>query len=329
MTCIAPTLQAFFSDRLAQQRRASPYTVAAYRDTFRLLLTFAAERTGKAPATLDFTDLNATLIGDFLTHLETERRNRVRTRNTRLAAIRSFLHYASFYHPEHAADLQRALAIPVKRFDRGIVGFLELDEIAALLAAPNATTWTGRRDRTLLLLAVQTGFRLSELTGLVWSDIDLGTGPSVHCRGKGRKERAVPLTRQSVSALRGWHREVGGAARDPVFPTRRGGRLSPDAVQLVVRRHVAAAVNVCPSLQAKKVTPHVLRHTAAMQLLRGGVDTAVIALWLGHESIDVTQMYLHADLRLKEKALARTAPLQTKVGRYRPSDKLLAFLSGL
>jgi site-specific recombinase XerD len=329
MSYLGPTLQCFFAERLVRERRASACTIGAYRDTFRLLIGFAHERTGKAPSRLDFADIDAPLIGTFLEHLERDRQNSIRTRNARLAAIHSFFRYAGFKHPEHAADIQRVLAIPSKRFERALIAFLDRRELMALLSAPDRTTWTGRRDHALLLLALQTGLRLSELTGLVIGDLDLSASPHIRAHGKGRKERITPLTRQTVSTLRIWLRERGGGPADPLFPTRTGRRLSPDAVQLLVRNHAAAAQSACSSLRGKTVTPHVLRHTCAMQMLHSGVDTTVIALWLGHESIAATQMYLHADLTLKERALARTAPVNTTPGRFRPSDTLVAFLQGL
>ena len=329
MSALAPTLEAFFTNRLARQRQASPHTVAAYRDTFRLLLTFVHECTGKGPSSLDFADLDAPVIGDFLAQLENGRGNSVCTRNARLAAIHSFFHFAAFSHPEHAALIRRVLAIPHKRFDRALVTFLDRPEIEALLTAPDRSTSVGRRDHTLLLLAIQTGLRLSELTGLRIQDIHLGSAPHLRCYGKGRKERITPLTRQSVAILRAWLREHGGQPGDLLFPSRLGGRLSSDAVQRLVRNYTETARSQQPSLKAKNVTPHVLRHSNAMQLLTSGVDTSVIALWLGHESVQTTQIYLHADLSLKERALARTAPPNTKPGRYRPPDALLAFLASL
>jgi site-specific recombinase XerD len=329
VSALAPTLQAFFTDRLARQREASPHTVAAYRDTFRLLLAFVDQRSGKAPCSLDFADLDAAVIGDFLTHLETGRRNSVRTRNARLAAIHSFFHFAAFAHPEHAALIQRVLAIPHKRFERALVTFLDRPQFEALLTAPDRSNFIGRRDHTLLLLALQTGLRLSELTGLRLQDIHLGSGPHLRCFGKGRKERITPLTRQSVAVLQTWLRERHGRADDLLFPSRLGGRLSADAVQRLVRNYAQTASRSQPSLDARTVTPHVLRHTNAMQLLTSGVDTSVIALWLGHESVRTTQIYLHADLSLKERALALTAPPLTKPGRYQPPDALLAFLASL
>lgn len=329
MSALAPTLEAFFTDRLLRQRQASPHTIAAYRDTFRLLLAFVHECTGTAPSSLDFEDLNAQVIGAFLTHLETVRGNSVRTRNARLAAIHSFFDFAAFAHPEHAAVIQRVLAMPLKRFERALVTFLDRPEIEALLAAPDRSTSVGRRDHALLLLAVQTGLRLSELTGLRIQDVHLGSGAHLRCYGKGRKERITPLTRQSVTILKAWLRERDGKPSDLLFPSRLGGRLSPDAVQRLVCNYAQTARRGQPSLNAKTVTPHVLRHTNAMQLLTSGVDTSVIALWLGHEHVRTTQIYLHADLSLKERALARTAPPLTKPGRYRAPDALIAFLASL
>ncbi|MCA1700197.1 MAG: site-specific integrase, partial [Actinobacteria bacterium] len=324
-----PTLQAFFSERLIGQRHASPNTVAAYRDTLRLLLDFASRRLGRQPCQLDIGDLDAPLIAAFLAHLETERGNSVRTRNARLAAIHSLYRYAQRRHPEHAEDIQRVLAIPPKRSDRALVTFLDREEIEALLAAPDRSTWTGRRDHALLLVAIQTGLRASELTGLDCGDVHLATGAHLGCRGKGRKQRITPLTAVTVAVLRVWLAERAGHPEDPLFPTVRGGRLSRDGLERRLAKYVSAAVRRRPSLREKKVTLHTLRHTAAMQLPHAGVDTTVIALWLGHERVDTTQIYLHADLALKERALARTAPLNAKPGRYRPPDALLAFLETL
>lgn len=330
MTALAPTLQSFFTDRLARQRHASPRTVTAYRDTFRLLLGFAAQQTGKTPSRLDIADLDAALISAFLDHLETDRHNSARTRNARLGAIRSLFRYASIRHPEHAADIARVLAIPPKRFEKKTVSFLTPPEIDALLAAPDPSRWEGRRDRAMLAVAVQTGLRVSELTGLNCGDINLDVGAHLRClRGKGRKQRAVPLTRPTVAILRAWTRERGGLPDHPLFPTRTGRRLSRDAVERRVATHTATAASNCPSLNGKKLTPHVLRHTCAMALLHAGVDTSVIALWLGHEDVRSTQIYLHADLAIKEQALARVAPNGAKPGRYRPPDPVLAFLSSL
>ena len=329
MSSIAATMELFFTERLAKQRQASPRTVVSYRDTFRLLLRFVQDRTGKAPSTLGWEDVGAEVISTFLDHLEVDRHNSARSRNTRLAALRSLFGYAALRHPEHAELIRQVLAIPQKRYDKTTVSFLTDVEVKALLGAPDLGRWEGRRDRALMALAVQTGLRLSELIGLNGGDVQLGTGAHVRCRGKGRKERCVPLTASTVGVLRVWVQERAGRLDEPLFPTRTGRRLSDDAVERRVDTHKALADQRCPSLQTKKLTPHVLRHTSAMSLLRAGVDVAVIALWLGHADTRSTDAYLHADLTIKERALARTTPVSSKPGRYRPSDSLLAFLEGL
>lgn len=330
MSALAPLLEAFFTERLIGQRQASPHTVAAYRDAFCLLLRFVQRRTGKAPDQLTLDGLDAPLVGAFLSHLESERGVSIRTRNARLTAIRSLFRFAAYRHPEHAGLIQRVLAIPPKRTDRAIVTYLTEEEMEALFAAPDRSTRIGRRDHTLLVLALETGLRVSELTGLTCSAVQLGTGAHVRCHGKGRKERITPLRREVRAVLQAWLDERSGAAGDPLFPGPKGGRLSRDAIRRLVDRHVATAASICPSLAAKDISPHTLRHSCAMKLLRHGVDTATIALWLGHEDIRTTfGVYLHADLGLKERALARTAPPRTRPGRYRPTDSLLAFLEGL
>lgn len=329
MTALAPTLQAFFTDRLARQKSASPHTVAAYRDSLRLLLVFVHQRTGTAPAKLHLEDLDAPLVGAFLEHLEHERGNSVRSRNTRLAAIRSLFRFAALRHPDHAELIARVLAIPPKRCDRTVISYLTGEEIDALLAAPDTNHWTGRRDHALLVVAIQTGLRVSELTGLRCHDLHLGPGAYLQCLGKGRKQRCTPLTNQTVAVVRAWLTERKGAPEDPLFPTSRGRPLSRDAVALLLARHADTARQRCPSLHTKTITPHVLRHSTAMRLLHAGVDTSVIALWLGHEKPDSVQIYLHADLTIKERALARTTPTDATPGRYRPPDTLLAFLEAL
>lgn len=329
MTALAPTLQSYFTDRLIRQRHASPHTIAAYRDTIRLLLRFTAERTGVAPASVDIGMLDAPLITAFLDHLEHARSNTTRTRNARLAAIHSLFRFAALSHPEHAASIARVLAIPPKRCDQALVSYLTDPEVEALLKAPDRATWTGRRDHALLLLAVQTGLRISELTGLLVRDLHLGVGAHVSCHGKGRKDRITPLTRSTVTTLRVWIAERDGSAASPLFPTGTGHALSRDAVEHRLALHASTAAQMCPSLQTKKVTAHVLRHTTAMRLLHAGVDTSVIALWLGHESIDTTRIYLFADLALKERALARTRPTHSPPGRYRPPDEMIAWLEAL
>jgi integrase/recombinase XerD len=329
MTLIAHTLEAFFGERLIAQRNSSPQTIAAYRDTLRLLLRFAQQQTGKPPYRLDFDDLDAPLIGAFLTHLEIERGNSPRTRNARLGAIHSLYRFAALRHPEHAATIARVMAIPTKRYQRNVVAYLELDEIKALIAAPDRTTWLGRRDHALLLSAIKTGLRVSELTALRVADANLGRGAHVRVIGKGRKERIATLTTETVAILRAWLKERQGQPEEPLFPTRQGRPLTRHAVGKLVTKHATAAATSCTSLQRKRVTPHALRHTNAMLLRAKDVDIATIALWLGHESAQTTRIYEYADPKLKEQAIARTAPLGTKPGRYRPTDPTLAFLDGL
>jgi site-specific recombinase XerD len=329
MTQIAATLQAFFTDRLTRQLQASPRTIASYRDTLRLLLCFVQERTGKTPSSLEWHDLDEPLISAFLEHLEVERGNGARTRNLRLTAIRSLFRYAALRHPEHAAVIARVLAIPPKRFEKRPVMFLTAEEAKALIEAPDRTRWEGRRDGAMLTLAIQAGLRVSELIGLNCADVALGTGAHVRCEGKGRKQRSVPLTASAQAALTAWLAERGGRPQDPLFPTRTGRRLSRDAVERRVATQAAAAAQRCPSLRGKKLHPHVLRHSCAMSLLQAGVDTTVIALWLGHADVRSTQPYLHADLTIKERALALVAPAAVPPGRYKPPDAVLAFLEGL
>ncbi len=329
MTFLAPLLEAFFSERLLRQRRASSHTVAAYRDAFRLLLSFAEARLHKAPSTLLLADIDAPFFGAFLDHLEQARGNSVRTRNARLAAVRSFFRFAAVREPAHSGLIQRVLAIPQKRFERDLVAFLTTTEIDALLAAPDTSTHLGRRDHTLLLLALQTGLRLAELTNLRVDDLALGSGAHARCHGKGRKERCTPLSRSTARVLRSWIAECGATGSAFVFRSTRRSRLSHDAVQRFVAKYALAAGAACATLARKHVTPHVLRHTTAVQLLEAGVDRAVIALWLGHEQVETTQIYLDADLAMKERALARTTPPGVRPGRFRPKDSLLAFLEGL
>jgi integrase/recombinase XerD len=329
MTAIAATMQAFFTERLIGQRRASPHTIAAYRDTLRLLLGFTAARTGTPPCRLDIAELDAPLIAAFLDHIEHQRGNSIRTRNARLAAIHSLFGFAALRHPEHAADIARVLAVPAKRGDQTIVTFLTDDEASALLTAPDRATRTGRRDHAWILLAIQTGLRASEITSLTCKDVHLGTAAYVACHGKGRKDRITPLTPGTVTTLRAWLAERAGRPADPLFDTIRGGPMSHDALQQRLTLHAAAAGQSCPALTSKNVTPHVLRHSAAMALLRAGVDITVIALWLGHESVTTTQIYLQADMALKQRALDRTTPPASTPGRYKPGDQLLAFLEAL
>jgi integrase/recombinase XerD len=322
-------LQAFFTQRLIAQRKASPHTISAYRDTFRLLLRFAQKRLHKSPSQLALEDLNAPFLGMFLQDLENQRANGARSRNLRLTAIRSFFRYAALEIPQYSALIQRVLAIPNKRQSRPLVDFLTRPEIKALLGAPNRNTWLGRRDHGLLLTAVQTGLRLSEITSLRQSDIFLQSGAHVRCQGKGRKERCTPLAKPTVSVLAAWVKEQGKDSSKILFPSARGGPLSADSVQYLVTKYAATAREKCPSLLQKHVSPHVLRHSAAMEMLQAGVDRALIALWLGHESIETTQIYLDADLALKEKVLAKTTPIKSKRRFFRPDDELLSFLKSL
>lgn len=322
-------LQAFFTDRLMRQQQVSPNTIATHRDTFRLLVSFAQKRLKREPSELSLEDLDAPFIAEFLNYLESERGNGARTRNVRLSGIRSFFHYVSFYEPSCGAFAQRVLSIPMKRYHRKQVEYLTDDEVMALLASPDIRTWIGRRDRAFLLVAVQTGLRVSEMIGLRWRDVVLGTGSHIRCVGKGRKERCTPLRQDAVKLLKSWQRERKGPEEDPLFPNVRGGRLSRDAVERLVAKQVDRAKKCCPTLRRKHVTPHVLRHTAAMDLLQHGVDRTVIALWLGHESVNTVDVYLHADLRMKEEALSKTTPTGAKSWRYRPDDEVLRFLRSL
>lgn len=325
----ASVLTRFFTQRLIQQRHASPHTLGSYRDTFRLLLRFTQTRTGKAPSRLIWDEIDAPLISAFLDDLQEHRGITARSRNLRLTAIRSLFRYAAFELPAHSEQIQRVLAIPCKRSTHQQIGYLDRPQVDALLAAPDQSTWSGRRDHAWLLLAVQTGLRLSELTGLTHQDVHLGTGAYVHVMGKGRKERCTPLTKQTAVVLHAWLKEPTHGDAQVVFPNRGGRRLSSDGVQYLLARHVETARQACPSLRNKRVSPHVLRHTTAMDLLQAGVDTTVIAMWLGHESVETTQVYLEADLELKRRMLAKTTPPGAAPTIYRPDDTLLAFLKNL
>ena len=322
-------LERFFTQRLMQQRRASAHTIASYRDTFKMLLQFVHKRLRKAPSALTLDDIDAPLVMAFLDEMERARGITARTRNLRLTAVHSFFRFAAFEAPTHSAQIQRVLAIPAKRFTRALVSFLSRQEVDALLAAPDQNTWSGRRDHALLLLAVQTGLRLSELTGLRHEDLYIGTGAHVRVIGKGRKERCTPLSKSTRAVLAAWIREPPRAEEQPLFPNARGSRISAHGVHYLLNKHVAAAAGKCPSLKGKRVSPHVLRHTTAMDLLQEGVEPSTIALWLGHESVETTQIYLDADLEMKQAVLDRTTPPEGKPGRYRPDDRLLAFLKGL
>jgi len=321
--------QSFFSKWLTAQRNASPHTISAYAQTFRLLIAFAQKRLRTPPSKLSLAQLDAKFIAEFLDDLESDRSNGARSRNARLAALRSFYHYAAMEAPQHAGLIQRVLAVPYKRLTRRLVTYLSRTEVQAVLGSVDKSTWVGRRNHALLLVAAQTGLRLSELTGLRQRDAVLSAGAHVHCEGKGRKERCTPLAKPTVAVLKAWVKEQGDDESGFLFPSKSGGRLSADAVQHALAKHVRAAQRACASLAKKRVTPHVLRHTAAMELLQAGVDRALISIWLGHEALESTQVYLDADLSLKEAILAKMNPPQSKPGRYRPDDQLLNYLKGL
>lgn len=325
----APLLERFFTQRLMQQRQARPHTISSYRDTFRQFLKFVQQRLHKLPSRLNFEEIDAPLIVEFLDDLEKHRGVSIRSRNLRLTAIHSFFRYAALETPAHSAQIQRVLAIPNKRFTRTLVNFLTRPEIDALLAAPDQRTWSGRRDHAFILVAVQTGLRLSEMTGLKRDDLILGTGAHVRVIGKGRKERCTPIARSTLAVLKGWLREPQRGSGEVLFPSAKGERLSVHGVQYLLNKHREAASRVCPSLTQKRVSVHRLRHTMAMDLLQAGVDRSVIALWLGHESVETTQINLEATLAMKEQALAKASPPQGKSSRYRPTDQLLAFLNSL
>ncbi|MGA7949298.1 MAG: tyrosine-type recombinase/integrase [Thiobacillaceae bacterium] len=322
-------LESFFLDRLLRQRQVSSHTIASYRDTFRLLLQFAQQRLRKSPSALSLPDLDAAFVGVFLDHLEQDRDNSVRSRNARLAAIHSFFRYVALHAPEYSAVAQCVLAMPSKRYVRRPIAYLTPDEADALLAAPDLTTWIGRRDRALLLLALRTGLRASELLGLRGQDFVLGAGAHVRCMGKGRKERCTPLRKNTVAVLRSWLRECQYPPSDPIFKSLRGTALSHDSLEYLLNKHLAVARLHCPSLIGKNVTPHSLRHSLAMNLLHHGADRVVIALWLGHESVETTAIYFQADMQLKEQALAKAATTNVRAPRFRPNDRLLAFLKSL
>jgi integrase/recombinase XerD len=329
MSALAPSLESYFTDRLVSQRAASPNTIAAYALTFRLLLAFASARTASPPNKLDIAQLDAPLVGAFLEHLERDRHNTAATRNMRLAAIHSLFSYLALHHPEHAGSIQRVLSIPQKRTESNLITYLVEDEAAALLEVCDLRSWTGRRDHAMFVLTIQTGLRISELAGLTCKDVSLGRGANVHTLGKGRKERRTPLVPGTIRVLEAWLRERGGTPADPLFPTSTGRCLSRDAVERRLAHHVALAGASCPSITAKRVTMHTLRHTAAMRLLLAGNDITVIALWLGHEQLATTNIYLHADMSHKQEAIDRVTPLAAKPGRYRPPDPLIAFLEAL
>jgi integrase/recombinase XerD len=329
MSDLSPLIQGYFTRRLALEQGAGPDTIASYRDTIRLLVRYVWQQTGKPPARQSLTDLDAGMISAFLDYLETSRGNSITTRNTRLAVIHSLFRYAALSRVDQGALIQRVLGIPFKLSDRADLCYLTADEITALLSAPDPGSWHGRRDHALLALGCQAGLRVSELTGLTVADVRLGTGPHVRCHGKGRKNRAVPLSAHTRQSMKSWLSERAGHDTGPAFPGRTGNRLSRDAVERLVAKYAKTAAARCPSMSGKHVTPHTLRHSAAMALVSAGTDISVIALWMGHESLDSTMIYIHADMALKQQALERTATPGTKPGIYQPDDSLLAYLTGL
>jgi len=326
---LATLLRAFFLERLVAQRNASPQTVAAYRDSFRLLLEFAHQHIAKAPERLELNDVDAPLVLAFLDHLERDRHNTIRSRNARFAAIRSFMHFAAFKDPTTLPSIQRVLAIPMKRFDKPLLGFLSKGEIQAILDAPPPDRWTGQRDRIMFATLYNTGARVSELTGLRVADVVLDGSACVHLHGKGRKDRSVPLWRTTTTQLRHWLPRIDSRPDRPLFPSAAGRRLTRPAVTARLRLAVQRAATQCPSLTNRHVSPHCVRHSTAMHMLQAGVDITVIALWLGHENPSTTHLYVEADLAMKERALQAVQSPRIKETRYRPTDRLLAFLQGL
>jgi len=329
MTALAPLLQTFFVQRMMHQRQASGQTIASYRDTFRLLLQYAEVHLAKPPAQLALADLDARLISHFLDHLETKRHNTARTRNQRRAAIRAFYRYAALQAPECLQTIQQVLPIPAKRHNKRLITYLTRNEVEALLRGIDTSSWIGRRDYALLALALFSGLRVSELTGLRAGDVHLGPGAHIGCTGKGRKERAIPVSIMLAQTLAHWIDENNLAPDRPLFPNQRGSRLSRDGLNYILQKHVSSAAAHCPSLQAKTVTPHVLRHTTAVHLLQAGADVTLIALWLGHESITTTHVYLDSDLEHKRRILQHALELSPVKVNYHPDDQLLAFLNQL
>lgn len=323
-------VQRFFTEHLTHHRAVSPRTVAAYGDTFRLLLLFAERHTGKSPTSLKLVDLDAKLVLAFLDHLERERRNGARSRNARLAALRSFLKYAAHHDLSALGVIEQTLAVPMKRFDRPMLGFLTRQETQAILDAPDTATWAGQRDHALFTMFYNTGARVSEIIDLAIENLILDTSPAIHLTGKGRKQRTVPLWRSTVTVMRAWTRRIGKTADSaPLFPNRSGRTMSRSNVTQRLTLAVATAAEQHPKLLTRSISPHTLRHTTAMHLLQSGVDMSVIALWLGHESPSTTHMYLEADLAMKERALGRLQPPTQSGTRYRPPDQLMQFLQGI
>ena len=326
---ILDLLEEFFNEHMKSRKHASPHTIASYSDTFQLILQYAFKKLKKKPPELTINDFNAQFLCDFLADQEECRKICARTRNARLVAIRSFFRYFSYRLLESGSLINEVLAIPEKRMDQKLIDFLTKEEVDALLKAPNQKTWIGKRDHVFLIVAIQTGMRLAELTALKWENVHLGQGASIECLGKGRKNRSTPLSKEAINCLFLWSKELDSAASNIVFPTIHGCRMSSDSVQYMLKKNTIIAAKHCSSLTSKKITPHVLRHTTAMRLVQCGIDLPSIALWLGHESIKTTYVYLRADIEMKERILKKAPPLNTKTSRYKPNDKTMSFLKKL
>lgn len=322
-------LQQFFAERLIQQKNASPRTVSSYRDTFRLFLQFSQRRLRKSPARIELADIDTSLVSAFLDHLEAERHNTIRSRNARFAALRSFLSYAALKVPSQLGTIGAVLAMPMKRFQRPLVGYLSKEEINAVLNAPDSGNWCGQRDRVMLATLYNTGARVSELIGITVRDVVLDRSSSILIHGKGRKERAIPLWPTTANQIRLWLRQYPRTLDQPLFPNRAGGAMTRTGVTDRLKLAVAAAATHCPQLRKRRISPHIVRHATAMHMLQSGIDITVIALWLGHSSPATTHMYVEADLAMKERALKTLQPPAVKTSRFRPTDRVLAFLDGL
>lgn len=325
----AKLVEEFFLDRLIRQRNSSPQTVAAYRDCFRLLFEFSRDHMRKPTDRFVLADLDTPLVLAFLDHLEKVRKNSIRSRNARLAAIRSFLRFAALKDPQSLAVIQRALAIPLKRCSKPLVGFLSREEVQAILDAPDISTWPGQRDRVLLATLYNTGARVSEAIGIKVSDVILESSPNIRLHGKGRKDRTIPIWPATAVQIRRWLTRIDRSPDKPLFPAIAGGPLTRSAITDRLRRAVREAAGKCASLSRRRVSPHTFRHTTAMHLLQSGVDITLVALWLGHESPATTHIYVEADLKMKEAALKVIQPPAIKQVRYQPPDRLLHFLQGL
>ncbi len=322
-------LQNYFCQYLINQRQVSDRTVKCYRDTFCLLFKFAGEKLGKTASKLCLSDITAELILSFLNYLESVRHNSVTSRNVRLAAIRSFLHYAEYQEPQELPTIQRVLAIPMKRHDFKLIGFLTRDEINAIMSSVNTNTWSGQRDHVLFATLYNTGARVSEVISAKRGDVELNHGTVILLHGKGRKERSVPLWKSTSRLLRKWLDKINSDPKTPLFPNRFGSPMTRAGVEERLKVAVSKAEAICSSLASKKVSPHVIRHTTAMHLLQSGIDLTVIALWLGHENVNTTHKYLESDLQMKEKILNAVDDPKYKFNKKKISDSLIKFLEDL